>query len=68
MMAFVERRLPPLQRVFLNLDGRPSAPQSTLRRSRSFSGYTSLELSEVNFELGSKPCIESLGEQQGPET
>ncbi|CAE7461041.1 unnamed protein product [Symbiodinium natans] len=49
-MAFVERRLPALQRVFLNLDASPSGSQSTLRRCRSFSGYTSLELGEVNCE------------------
>ena len=74
-MAFMQRRLPPLQGVFLNLGAKPNASHSTLRRCRSFSGYAPLEPGEVNYELGFKPCVGPvpqasgavLGDQQGPE-
>ena len=74
-MAFMQRRLPPVQDVFLNVDAK-SASQSTLRRCRSFSGYAPFELSEVNFEFGLKPRVDPvsrasdavLGDQHGPET
>ena len=66
-MDFMESRLPPLPRAFLTFSEESSPVQSTLRRSRSYSGYTPFELSDASCELDSDPCA-GLAELCPPDT
>ena len=68
-MAVIESRLPPLPRASLTFEEESSPVQSSLRRSRSYSGYTPFfELTKASLEPHSGSCAGLVERCEPPDT